>query len=282
VVRTTHLAVRRRGTQLSAVSPPDPHTDLPPDRRAHREWLVSLAGALPDGRWAGRAIVDLGCGRGDDLRLLAERFPGPDARLIGLDVSAAALAAAAAATADPRVSFGRASLDGPLPFADALLDVVYSHNVLECLRDPGAFAREVARVLRPGGRVVVGHWDWDSQLFDGADKSRVRRLVAAYADWQQAWMANADGWTGRRLWGVFTATGAFDGVVHARVLTNTAYAPPGFGYENARAMGGLARRGLASPDDVERFLCEQEALHAAGRYVYSVTGFAYVGVRVSA
>jgi hypothetical protein len=95
--------------------------------------------------------------------------------------------------------------------------------------------------------VVVGHWDWESQLFDGSDKARVRRLVAAYADWQQAWMAHADGWMGRRLWGVFNATRAFDGSIEVRVLMNTEFDAPFFGYENAHAMRGLAKRGLEPP-----------------------------------
>jgi hypothetical protein len=84
---------------------------------------------------------------------------------------------------------------------------------------------------------------------------------------------------GRRLWGVFHATGALEGAVHARVLTNTAYEPGQFGYENAHALGGLARRGLVSAGDYERFLREQAGLAAAGRYFYAITGFAYVGYR---
>jgi SAM-dependent methyltransferase len=188
--------------------------------------------------------------------------------------------ARAASAADQRPTFQCAALDGELPFADASLDLVYSHNLLECLVEPDVFAREVARVLRPGGRVVVGHWDWDSQLFDGSDKSRARRLVTAYADWQQAWTSHADGWMGRRLWGVFNATRSFDGRVEARVLTNTAFDTPLFGYENAMAMRSLVRRGLADASDVDDFLREQQQLHEQGRYFYSITGFAFVGSRL--
>lgn len=253
-------------------------THVPADRAVHRAWLVGLTGQLEQG-----LVVDLGCGRGDDLTLLAARHPAQSVRFVGLDASADAIAAASAALAsDSRVSLSRAALDGRLPFDHASVDVVYSHNLLECLPDPEGFAREAARVLRPGGRVVVGHWDWDSQLFDGADKARVRRLVHAYADWQQAWMAHADGWMGRRLWGVFRRAGLLDGEVHARVLRNTAYEPGWFGYENAQALGALARRGLVRAEDYERFLGEQVALAAAGRYFYSITGFAYTSRRAAA
>ena len=199
---------------------------------------------------------------------------------MGVDASESGLAAAVVAcAADPRLTLRHARLGDRLPFDDASVDLVYSHNLVECLPDARAFALEVARILRPGGQVVVGHWDWDSQLYDGADKALVRRLVAAYADWQQAWMEHADGWMGRRLWGVFNATGRFTGTVQARVLTNTVYDAPWFGHENARALRSLVKRGLAAAEDYERFEREQAELHACGRYFYAITGFAYVGHR---
>jgi SAM-dependent methyltransferase len=251
--------------------------DLPEDRRQQREWLLGLAGP-PTG-----VFVDLGCGRGDDLCLLAAQHPAADVRLIGADALAKALTIATArAAADPRISFRHARLDTRLPFEDGTVDTVYSHNLLECLADPSAFASEVARILRPGGQVVIGHWDWDSQEFDGTDKALVRRLVHAYADWQQAWMDHADGWMGRRLWGVFNATGLFDGGAQARVLTNTEYTAPWFGYENAQTFRSLIKRGLAEAEDCDRFEREQSALHAQGRYFYSITGYAYVGRRRAA
>jgi SAM-dependent methyltransferase len=253
-------------------------THLPSDRAAHRAWLVGLTGQLERG-----LVVDLGCGRGEDLSLLAAQHDSEAVRFVGVDATPDAVAAAATAlAAEPRASLRCARLDGRLPFDDRSIDLLYSHNLLECLSDPAAFARESVRVLRPGGRLVVGHWDWDSQLFDGSDKALVRRLVHAYADWQQAWMAHADGWMGRRLWGVFRGSGLVDGAMHAHVLTNTAYEPECFGYQNARALGALARRGLVPTVEYERFIEDQAALAAAGRYFYSITGFAYTGVAQAA
>jgi hypothetical protein len=110
----------------------------------------------------------------------------------------------------------------------------------------------------------------------------VRRLVAAWADWQQAWMVHADGWMGRRLRGIFEATGLFDGELHARVLVNARWAVGSFGYENAQAMRALVRRGLATAGDHERFVHEQERLAADGRWFYAITGFAWVGRRRAA
>ena len=212
------------------------------DLDAHRAWLVALTGALDEG-----LVVDFGCGHGEDLSLLAARHGGTAVRFVGVDASQQAIAAASAALAtDQRVALHCGQLEGRLPFEDASVTVAYSHNLLECLPEPTGFASELAGVLRPGGRVVMGHWDWDTQLFDGTDKALVRRLVHAFADWQQAWMAHADGWMGRRLWSVFQGAGLVDAAIHARVLTNIEYGPGRFGYENAHAFGALVRRGLFS------------------------------------
>src|SRR4051794_38273656 len=126
--------------------------ELPADRHAHLDWLLDLT-VLPNNGLA----VDLGCGRGDDLCLLAARHHAPEARFIGIDRSDSA--PSLQTLQDSRVTFRSAVLDGTLPFGDATLDLVYSHNLLECLPDHARFAAEVARVLRPGGQAVIAHWD---------------------------------------------------------------------------------------------------------------------------
>jgi hypothetical protein len=49
-----------------------------------------------------------------------------------------------------------------------------------------------------------------------------------------------------------------------------------FGHENAKAMEALVRRDLVPSRDYEQFMAAQLALHAEGRYFYSITGYAYV------
>jgi SAM-dependent methyltransferase len=251
---------------------PEPHDDL----RAHRNWLLTFIDLPPGG-----TVVDLGCGSGDDLLALATRHPDPGARFIGIDASESAVATVAErAVADPRIDVGHHRLEGGrVPLADGSVDAVYSHNLLECIGDRPAFAREVGRVLRPGGVAVIAHWDFDSQVMDGTDKAAIRRLVHAFADWQQPWMEHADGWMGRRLWGVFAPTGLFDGAVHARVMTNTAFAPPWYGHARVQDFARLVKRGLASEEDFRLVVADLEALDRAGRYFYGITGYAYVGRR---
>lgn len=245
--------------------------------RKHREWLLSF---VP--RAEALSFVDLGCGRGADLLALAAQRVDPSSRFVGVDVSPEAAAAAqSAAGDDPRVETLVADLDPGLPFDDDAFDCVFSHNLLECLCDEAAFAAELARVLRPGGSVVVAHWDWDTQLFDASDRTLVRRLVQAFSDRQQAWMNHVDPWAGRRLWGLFNASRAFRGEVRSHTLVETSFVPGSYGYDRANDFLDLVEEGAVSAAECERFLAEQRQLHSQGRYFYAITGFAYVGRRAS-
>lgn len=106
---------------------------------------------------AGQTILDHACGAGLDL-LLAARRAGPRGRAIGVDLTPAMrdVATAAAHTAGlDAVVVIRAGLLEALPVEDASVDVVLSNGVLNLAPDKLRVMREVARVLRPGGRLQL-------------------------------------------------------------------------------------------------------------------------------
>jgi arsenite methyltransferase len=103
---------------------------------------------------AGETVLDLGSGGGLDA-LLAAREVGPTGRVIGVDMTPEMLARARRAAAKtPNVEFREGRLEA-LPVEDASVDAVTSNCVINLVPDKGRVFREVARVLRPGGRMVV-------------------------------------------------------------------------------------------------------------------------------
>ncbi|WP_342164979.1 class I SAM-dependent methyltransferase [Methylobacterium sp. SD21] len=97
---------------------------------------------------ADRAILDIGCGTGTLARALSE----DGAAVTGIDPGAEALAKAR--TLVPSARFEAASADS-LPFADGQFDGAVMLNSLHHVPDPAKALAEAARVLRPGGRLVV-------------------------------------------------------------------------------------------------------------------------------
>jgi arsenite methyltransferase len=104
----------------------------------------------------GERVLDLGSGGGIDVLLSAKRV-GPTGRAIGLDMTDEMLALAqqnAAAAGATNVEFLKGHIEAiPLP-ANAV-DVVISNCVINLAADKPAVFREIARVLRPGGRIGI-------------------------------------------------------------------------------------------------------------------------------
>ena len=104
----------------------------------------------------GERVIDIGSGTGMDS-LIAARMAGPDGRVVGVDMTPAMLEKARKAAAETdldNVQFRR-GYGEELPLDDAWADVVISNGVLNLMPDKGAALQEMARVLRPGGRLQI-------------------------------------------------------------------------------------------------------------------------------
>lgn len=128
---------------------------------------------------AGEVVLDLGSGGGFDC-FVAGRKVGPSGRVIGVDMTAAMVGRARKNVAAYRertgldnVEFRLGEIEN-LPVADASVDVVISNCVLNLSPEKARVWREIARVMKPGGRLAVS----DLGLLEPLPE-RVRSMVEA-------------------------------------------------------------------------------------------------------
>jgi 2-polyprenyl-3-methyl-5-hydroxy-6-metoxy-1,4-benzoquinol methylase len=168
--------------QRAALEYPDP---LPqPRRQTHRKFFHVLD--LVREHLPCQALLDAGCGDGLYLEALGAAGT-PPRRLVGSDISERILDTArrTAARSGVEPELVRASLE-ELPFSAGEFDVVLCTQVIEHLLDPSAGLRELARVLAPGGTLVI-------------TTDNARNLVTKALNFPRTAVVGGLGWRGRRL-----------------------------------------------------------------------------------
>jgi SAM-dependent methyltransferase len=122
----------------------------------------------------GDAVLDIGCGAGVDT-ILAAMMTGPEGKAVGVDIVPEMLQRAGANLTrmeDLRHVTFQAATGEHLPFPDGHFDVVISNGVINLIPDKDAAMREILRVLKVGGRLMVA----DQVMAGGTPKSHKDRL----------------------------------------------------------------------------------------------------------
>jgi arsenite methyltransferase len=162
-----------------ALSAPDESAGSPPEAVA-ASLGCGVPTAVADLR-EGETVLDLGSGAGADVLISARRV-GPSGRVIGLDMTDEMLALARAnakLAGAANAEFVKGHIE-MIPLADASVDVVISNCAINLSGDKPAVLREVARVLRPGGRFAVADVIADPGM-DAATRSDTQRWTRCVA-----------------------------------------------------------------------------------------------------
>ena len=224
-----------------------------------RQWLYRQAGLAQ-----ANAILEVGCGTGIIAGELARLSP---ARVVGLDIDSEGI------TFARRQKGGAIYVQGDahaLPFPSDTFSVVVCHYLLLWLADPVQGAREMARVVRPGGRVLAcAEPDYGGRVDHPAELASLGRLQTEALRQQ-----GAEPEIGRRLGEIFTQAGL-------RVTVGTMAgqwqlpASPDAGFEAEWAMREHDLADLASPEELCRLRSiDQQALAEGRRTLFIPTFYA--------
>ncbi len=149
----------------------------PQQVRIRREYLDQAPGL------EGARVLDVGCGTGVVARDLARRV-GPSGSVTGVDPSAVFVAEARRLAAEAGLeNLTFAVADGrALGEPDGAFDAVVAHTVFCHVPELAAMVGEIARVVQPGGHLVVCDGDYASNLIVHPDEATTRTILEAWLE----------------------------------------------------------------------------------------------------
>jgi SAM-dependent methyltransferase len=151
--------------------------DLGSRGRLHHQIADRTAGLAVAAVATPTRVLDLGCGTGYLLRTLADRYRDAE-QLVGIDAAPEMVRAASATTHDDRLTFS-VGIAEQIGYPDDTFDLIVSTTSFDHWSDQQAGLRECARVLRPGGRLIlvdqISWWLLPTTLTSRRGKARTRR-----------------------------------------------------------------------------------------------------------
>jgi ubiquinone/menaquinone biosynthesis C-methylase UbiE len=217
----------------------------------------------------GTAVLDAGCGTGDDVRMLCE-LVGKNGHVWGIDASQAMVDEAIDRGLPANADIRQASVYA-LPFPEGTFDRARAERVFQHLEDPQAGARELFRVLKPGGILMIMDQDWETLIVAGSQKPLTRRICNALAD------HFPNGWAGRNLCGLLRRTGFHD--VAVRAIPFALPFPIAMQLVFKQALTYAMETHAVSAHDAAAWTADLQMADESGEFYCSFTFFAATGRR---
>jgi arsenite methyltransferase len=229
-----------------------------------RRRLANLRELAPE---PGETIVDIGCGTGL-LTLDLARAVGGTGNVIGIDPSAEMRSVCEKRCSDrTNVEIIEGTVES-LPLEDNSVDGAVSLQVFEYVSDIAAALKEVSRVLRPGGRLVVGDFHWDSHIWHSDNIERMTHILRI---WDQHL-------TERRVPALLSPLlrqAGFEVVsIVPELFQDTVFRADGLAQMLTHLISAYAHQNeLADPNEIKAWISEQQEMAAEGRFFFAITHY---------
>ena len=224
---------------------------------------------------SGDAVLEVGCGTGVVVRDLLS-LAGPRGHVVGVDMSRAAVKAARLLAREhplrSRMAL-RVAAGERLPFRAGRFDVALAITVMLHVADPLGVVRQMARVVRRGGRVGLQDQDFGAVVLAHPDRALTVRILDDVVA-----RLYPEPYSGRRLPGLLREAGLADVRVLTDVYQDTALAPYSRDFLERRAENAV-RFGIVDAPTAERWLDGLNDLVARGAFLLTVNYYGAVGVK---
>jgi ubiquinone/menaquinone biosynthesis C-methylase UbiE len=224
---------------------------------------------------SGERVLEVGCG-GGFYAYEAAQCVGRTGRVCALDLSADQVAAAQARCAELEWVECRVGDAVTLPYRDAEFTALYGVQIFEYVVKLDDALREIYRVLRAGGRLVILATNWSSLVWHSREPARMERMLSA-------WTAHAPY---PDLPAILLARLRQSGITPIRQtpapVLNTSYNANSFSYYLARMIRSfVVGRRVVTQEDADAWLDEFEELEQTGSYFFSSTPIITEAIKVA-
>jgi ubiquinone/menaquinone biosynthesis C-methylase UbiE len=240
---------------------------LDASRKRLLEFLRTHAAQYYAGIRPGMSVLDVGCGTGVMLHSLAG-LVGPGGKVVGVDYSSAMVEEARKRSSGLGLALEFRQGDAHhLDFPNDTFDWSMAALLFQHLPAPLPPLREMVRVTKSGGTVLIAEQDWDTFLIDASDRDVTRRITRHFCDMLP------NGWIGRQLPAAMHDAGLANIQVNTMQLNLSAeeWSDPAMGFRDIAAQAQKA--GAITHAEQIRWEAEIEQRLREGRFFASFTLF---------
>ena len=219
----------------------------------------------------GDVVLDVGSGNGEEAQAIAE-IVGDGGQVVGVDLSVALVEEARRRLPDGVANVEYVVADAhALPFQEGEFDAVRAERVLQHVDDPAQVAKEMVRVVRPGGRVAAWEPDWGLTFVSSSDPETSALVAERVAG------ATRNPLVGRNLTSLLGRAGLTDVAVVARIGLWETLEAVEERLSPTTTVQALVADGRLPQSRATSWLAELREDAEAGRLVAGVCGFVVSG-----